>query len=243
MLGNPELKPIKANNYDTSLEWYFAPSAELAFDVFYKQIRNYIFADNAATETLTNNGVTQTFNVVKSVNGGYGTLRGAELQYQQFYTFLPGVLKGVGFQGNITFVDNSGGANTAQNIFDAHQVSGAQSAQLPMEGMSRWSYNAALMYQAYHFEGRVAWNWRERYLLTSSAANLNEPVWMDNYGQLDGELFYEVTDYMKVGLQGTNLLRSRTYLDVGPGPNVPVVPRYSWTDTDRTVALAVRLQF
>jgi outer membrane receptor protein involved in Fe transport len=118
-----------------------------------------------------------------------------------------------------------------------------------MEGMSRWSYNVAAMYQAHRVEARLAWNWRERYLLTTSAANLNEPVWMDNYGQLDGEIFYEVTDYLKVGLQGTNLLKARTYLDVGPGippvvpAYVPVVPRYSWTDTDRTVALAVRLQF
>jgi TonB-dependent receptor len=252
-LGNPELKPIKANNYDSSLEWYFAPSAELAFDVFYKQIRNYIFAcptgasvaqcaSNGNT-TLTNNGVTETFDVVKPINGSYGTLRGFELQYQQFYTFLPGFLSGLGVQGNLTFVDNSGGANNAQNVFDTHQLAGAQNSALPMEGMSRWSYNAALMYQAHHIEGRVAWNWRERYLLTTSAANLNEPVWMDNYGQLDGEVFYDVTDYLKVGVQATNLLRARTYLDVGPGPNVPVIPRYSWTDTDRTFAAAVRLQF
>ena len=251
--GNPELKPITANNYDTSLEWYFAPGAEMAFDVFYKQISNYIFAcptggavaqcASNSTTTLTNNGVTETFDVVKPINGSYGTLRGAEFQYQQFYTFLPGFLSGIGFQGNITFVDMSGGANNAQNVFDTNQLAGAQNSALPMEGMSRWSYNAALMYQAHSIEGRLAWNWRERYLLTTSAANLNEPVWMDNYGQLDGEVFYDVTDYLKVGLQATNLLRARTYLDVGPGPNVGVIPRYSWTDTDRTIAAAIRLQF
>jgi TonB-dependent receptor len=246
--GNPELKPILANNYDTSLEWYFGPSAELTFDVFYKQIRNYIYTANGGTGqsptiTLTHNGVSETFDVVKSVNGGYGTLRGAELQYQQFYRFLPGPLQGLGLQGNITFVDNSGGANNAQNVFDTNQVHGAANGQLPMEGMSRWSYNLALMYQNHGFEGRVAWNWRERYLLTTSAANLNEPVWMDNYGQLDGELFYSVTDYMKVGVQATNLLQARTQLEVGPGPTTPVIGPYSWTDTDRTVALAVRLQF
>ena len=177
------------------------------------------------------------------MNGGYGTLRGAELQYQQFFTFLPGPLKGIGFQGNVTFVGNSGGANNVQNVFDTNQVSGANNTVLPMEGMSRWSYNAALMYQDYGFEGRIAWNWRERYLLTTSAANLNEPVWMDNYGQLDGGLFYDVTDYLKVGLQGTNLLRGRSKLEVGPGPNTPIVGPYSWTDTDRTYGVSVRLQF
>jgi TonB-dependent receptor len=246
--GNPELKPTKANNYDTSLEWYFAPSGDLTFDIFYKDIHNYILTGPVAT-TLNLNGVSQTFPVTMYQNGSHGTLKGFELAYQQFYTFLPSFLQGFGLQGNLTFVDNTGGANTAQNDFDTHQIAGAQAPALPMEGMSRWSYNAAVMYQAHSIEGRLAWNWRERYLLTTSAANLNEPVWMDNYGQLDGEIFYDVTSYLKVGLQATNLLRARTFLDVGPGyppvvpAYVPLTPRYSWTDTDRTLALAVRLQF
>jgi TonB-dependent receptor len=246
--GNPELKPTKSNDFDTSLEWYFAPAGDVTFDIFYKDIHDYILTGPVAV-TLTHNGVDQTFPITMYQNGSHGTVKGFELAYQQFYTFLPGFLSGLGLQGNITFVDNTGGANTAQNDFDANQTAGAKVPALPLEGMSRWSYNAAAMYQAHHIEARLAWNWRERYLLTTSAANLNEPVWMDNFGQLDGEIFYDVTSYMKVGLQGTNLLRSRTYLDVGPGlppvvpATVPVVPRYSWTDTDRTIALAVRLQF
>ncbi|MGH3408541.1 MAG: TonB-dependent receptor [Streptosporangiaceae bacterium] len=246
--GNPELKPTKSNDFDSSLEWYFAPSGDLTFDLFYKDIHDYILTVPVAT-TLTHNGVQQTFPVTMYTNGSHGSVRGFELAYQQFYTFLPTFLRGFGLQGNLTFVDNTGGANIAQNAFDANQVAGAKSVTLPMEGMSRWSYNAAAMYQNHNIEARVAWNWRERYLLTTSAANLNEPVWMDNYGQLDAEIFYDVTSYLKVGLQGTNLLQARTYLDVGPGlPPVvpaytPAVARYSWTDTDRTVALAVRLQF
>lgn len=246
--GNPELKPTKSNDFDTSLEWYFAPAGDLTFDIFYKDISNYILTEPVDT-TISHNGVSQTFPITTYINGSHGSVKGFELAYQQFYNFLPSYLQGFGLQGNLTFVDDTGGANTAQNAFDAHQVAGAASTVLPMEGMSRWSYNAALMYQNHHIEGRLAWNWRERYLLTTSAANLNEPVWMDNYGQLDGEIFYDVTSYLKIGIQGTNLLESRTYLDVGPGQPpvvpvaVPVVPRYSWTDTDRTVALAIRMQF
>ena len=256
--GNPELKPIESNNFDTSLEWYFAPSGDVTFDVFYKQIKNYIFS-GVHNETLTRNGVSETFQVMQNMNGPSGSVKGFEVAYQQFYTFLPGPLSGIGLQGNLTFVDATGGSNNAINIFDACEVSsntgvvagqanassckgigGAQDQTLPLEGMSRWTYNAALMYQKYGFEGRIAWNWTQRYLLTTSAANLNEPVWMDNYGQLDGELFYNVTDYLKVGLQATNLLKARTKMDVGGATFAPV---YSWTDTDRTVAAAVRLQF
>ena len=237
--GNPELKPIESTNYDSSLEWYFAPAGDLTFDLFYKKITNYIFT-GVDNQTFTRNGVTETFGVLENMNGGTGNVKGFELAYQQFYSFLPWIFKGLGLGGNLTFVSNSGGENSAINVFDSPEVGGAQNKDLPLEGMSRWSYNAQLMYQAYGFEGRLAWNWRERYLLTTSAANLNEPAWMDNYGQLDGELFYDVTDYLKVGLQATNLLQARTMIDVGGATMAPV---YSWTDTDRTVSVAVRMQF
>jgi len=82
---------------------------------------------------------------------------------------------------------------------------------------------------------------RERFLREArSAANIKQPVWMENYGQLDGSVFYSFNDHVKVGIQGTNLLNSRTFLDVG---GAVLHPRYSWTDTDRRIAAAVRVNF
>ena len=237
--GNPGLKPTRANQFDGSLEWYFAPTGSLTFDAFYKDIHNYIFAGNDA-ETLTSNGVTETFQVVRFQNGSKGRIRGFELAYQQFFDFLPGPLAGLGVQGNLTLVDSDGGRNAALNVLDTNQTTGAADQTLPLEGMSRWSYNANLIYERWRFSGRLAWNWRERYLLTTSAANINAPVWSENYGQLDGELFFTATRNVKVGVQATNILNSRTYLDVG---GAELAPRYSWTDTDRRYAIAVRAQF
>jgi len=237
--GNPELKPTRANQFDSSLEWYFAPTGSLTFDFFYKDIHNYIFQGNSP-ETLTSNGVTETFQVVRYQNGSKGRVRGFELAYQQFFDFLPGPLAGLGFQGNLTLVDSAGGRNTAVNVLDTNQTTGAADETLPLEGMSRWSYNANLMYERWRISSRLAWNWRERYLLTTSAANINAPVWSENYGQLDGEVFFSATSHVKVGVQATNILNSRTYLDVG---GALLAPRYSWTDTDRRYAIAVRAQF
>jgi TonB-dependent receptor len=237
--GNPELKPTRANQFDGSLEWYFSSSGSVTFDAFYKKIKDYIFAGEGF-ETLTSNGVTETFQVKRFQNGSDGSIRGFELAYQQFFDFLPSALRGLGFQGNLTFVDSKGGRNTAVNILDTNQTTGAADATLPLEGMSRWSYNANLMYERGRVSARLAWNWRERYLLTTSAANINAPVWSENYGQLDSELFVTVVDNIKIGVQGTNLLNSRTYLDVG---GAVLAPRYSWTDTDRRYAIAVRALF
>jgi outer membrane receptor protein involved in Fe transport len=96
------------------------------------------------------------------------------------------------------------------------------------------------MYEKFGVSARLAYNWREKFLLTTSAANIQRPVWMEDYGQLDGSVFYSINENIKVGLQVTNLLNSRTFLDVG---GATLAPRYSWTDTDRRIALAIRTSF
>ena len=44
------------------------------------------------------------------------------------------------------------------------------------------------LYEKYGVSARLAYNWRERYLLTTAAANLNIPAFSDDYGQLDATL-------------------------------------------------------
>lgn len=236
--GNPGLKPIMANNYDLSLEWYFAPSGSLTFAAFHKDISDYIFT-GTETVNITNGGVTYPFLLTRYTNGDEGTVDGFEVAYQQFFDFLPSWLSGLGVQGNFTFIDSSGGRNTSQNILDPLQNS-ASAAALPLEGMSRTSYNAALLYERFGISARLAYNWREEYLLTTSAANVNAPVWAADYGQLDGSVFYNINDDVKIGIQSTNILNERTVLKVG---NETRKPPYNWVDTDRRVAIVLRASF
>ncbi len=237
--GNPELKPTRANQFDASVEWYFAPTGSATLALFYKDIKDYIFLGQD-DETYTSNGVTQTFDVQRNTNGDNGTIRGFEIAYQQFYDQLPSFLSGLGLQANFTYVDSEGGKNTAINTLDPAQVEGAGDEELPLEGLSETSYNVALLYEKYGVSARLAYNWREKYLLTTSAANINRPVWFEDYGQLDGSVFYSITSNVKIGIQGTNLLNSRSFLDVG---GAVLQPRYSWTDTDRRIAVALRASF
>jgi TonB-dependent receptor len=234
--GNPNLKPTKAWEMDLSYEYYFGRSNQISAAFFYKDVTDYIF-QGKINEAYTNNGTTVTFPVTRFMNGSHGTIKGLELDYQQFFDFLPGVWSGLGFQGNFTYVDSTGGKNTAVNILDTNQVSNAADQNLPLEGMSKYSFNVAAMYQKKGVEARVAYNWRSTYLLTTSAANLNAPVWWEASGQLDASVFYSLTKNIKLGVQATNLLNGRAYLDVG---GAALHPRYSWTDTDRRFAFLVR---
>lgn len=237
--GASNLKPTTADQVDASIEWYFDESGSLTFAAFAKNIKDYIAVVNTI-ETLTSGGQTYNFLVTKSENSESGKLRGFELAYQQFYDNLPSFLDGFGLQANFTYIDNNGGANTAVNVFETQQAENAVNNDLPVEGMSKTSYNIALLYEKHSVSARLAYNWRERYLLTTSAANLNVPTWMNDYGQLDGSIFYTVNDHLKFGVQATNLLTATTRMDVG---FTALTAPYSWTQTDRRVAFVVRAKF
>jgi TonB-dependent receptor len=246
--GNPHLKPLKADNYDASLEWFFAPTGSLSFAMFYKDISDY-FMSATSPETYVHNGVSETFDVTRYVNGDKGTLKGIELAYQQFYDFLPGAFGGIGMQANYTKLWNHGGHNTAININNTGLAVGsatgvdlANNASLPMEGMSDDSFNVALMYAKYDIDARVAYNWRSRFLVNSSAVNLNQPVFQRNYGQLDGSILYTFLDHYKVGFQASNILKQTTVLEIGGLPNLPVThtPKYEWVEGERKFSIVVR---
>ena len=238
--GNPNLKPTRSDQFDASLEWYFGRSNSITLAGFYKRISNYIFAGTVERQFTSTgaNGVANTvnFDVTQLTNGSRGTIKGAEVAYTQFFDGLPGALSGLGFQGNFTFVDSNGGKNTSINVFDANQVTGS-ARELPLEGLSKYSFNVAGIYEKYGISARMAYNWRSNYLLTTSAANINYPVWSEKYGQLDGSFLYTIDKHFKIGVQATNLLNSRTFLQVG---DPDLKPRYSWTDTDRRFAILVR---
>ncbi|MXO58419.1 TonB-dependent receptor [Altererythrobacter salegens] len=40
--GNPDLLPLISNNFDVSLEWYFAPTSYVSAGFFYKNVKNFV---------------------------------------------------------------------------------------------------------------------------------------------------------------------------------------------------------
>lgn len=239
--GNPNLKPMAAQQYDASLEYYFSQTGSVSFAVFHKTLSNY-FLTETRNETYAPNpnggtGANYTFAATRTQNGGKGTVEGFEFAYQQFFDGLPGFWAGFGVQANYTKIYNHGGGNAVQNVNEEAQRNNHGISGLPIEGMSNDSANLALLYAKYGVDFRLAYNWRSRYLMTSSAANVNQPIWQRNFGQLDGSVFYDFLDHYKVGIQATNLMNETTVLEVG---YADYHPKYDWIDTDRKISLIFR---
>ena len=236
--GNPYLKPMRARNYDGSLEWYFSSSGSLTLSLFHKDLSNYIYTATTLMPIVDPvSHVAMNFNYTTFVNGSKGKVEGFELAYQQFYDQLPGAWGGLGFEANYTKIYNSGGHNAGGDLTSATALAAAADTTLPLEGMSNDSYNLALLYSKYSIDARLAWNWRSHYLSSSSDANDKIPVWLENYGQLDGSVFYGFMDHYKIGIQVTNITGSEFYTDKG---YANFHPRSNTIEGDRKFVLILR---
>src|SRR5690606_20479509 len=102
-LGNVNLDPYRADTFDLSLEWYFAPESLLSFALFYKDISTYVqttqqrmtYAELTAMNpeafpAATNRPPAEDYVFSTPTNTPGGPLTGFEISYQQPFTFLPG---------------------------------------------------------------------------------------------------------------------------------------------------------
>ncbi|UOS97133.1 TonB-dependent receptor [Xanthomonas arboricola] len=196
--GNPDLEPVKADQFDTALEWYFGQGSMMYGTLFYKKVEGFI-ADSVFNEVYDG----RVWQITRPVNGDAGKIRGAELGYTQFFDFLPGWLSGFGLQTNYTYVDSEAPSPTATDT-------NGQALTVPLEGLSKNSYNAILSYETSRFQGRVAYNWRSDWLVTTAGNGTgNLPVYNKGFGQLDASLRFNINDVWSISLDGVNLLDTR----------------------------------
>jgi iron complex outermembrane recepter protein len=277
--GNPNLRPTKSTQIDGTLEWYFAPSSSLTGAIFYKDLSDIIINDLFNVPAKDTAGVTHNFLTTGPVNGAKGKAQGFEIAYQQYFDFLPNALKGLGLQANFTYVDSK---QTLNKPFNAAYCSGSTNdptnlgvnlngcdtdartfGNPPLANLSKDTYNLIVLYDRGPVSGRLAYNWRSRYLQAinvnptqgADATNTNPasstfgaktlawglPIWADNYGQLDGSVFYTVLEgKLTFGLEAQNLTDA-TYKQLME-QHIGMEGR-AWFKTGRRYTLQMRMNF
>ncbi len=258
--GNPYIKPTTADQIDMSVENYFAAVGSFSFDLFYKKFYDWIQFGNY-TANFTNNGVTETVRINGPMNNDGATIKGFEVAYQRFFDFLPSPWNGLGIQanythlhntgitnGNLSSVSGDGGTNTSSG-----GIAQATTAINPhaLEGLSDNAYNVVGMYEKGPWALRLAYNWREKYLVTAADCCVGLPVWQGSQGFLDGSVRYRMNDNIEVSLQANNITGTDTVLyeqvegDIpGATPNAPrkLVPNGAFKN-DRRVQVGIRLKY
>ncbi|MGF7149851.1 TonB-dependent receptor [Sphingomonas zeicaulis] len=194
--GNPDLDPLRADQLDASLEYYFSRTGSVYVAGFYRKVKGFIRNVTGDIEVI--DGIE--YRISRPTNSEDGKIKGFEVGGQMFMDFLPGALSGFGVQANYTFVDS----NTPTSVAGLFT---------PLPNLSKHSFNTSLIYEKGPISARVAYNWRDRFysgLYSSGAIALNSPVYRKAYGWLDASINVDVTDQITLTLEGQNLTRAKT---------------------------------
>jgi len=249
--GNPFLDPITSTNIDLSYEWYFEESGSFTLVYFYKDLEDFWIGSagnpgqsvtvggDAGVEQFTNNGVTLDVSRRSIVNASESaSLSGFEIGYQQFYDMLPEPFDGLGAQFNYTYID-------AQGIGDLDDTSQGRFAREnnAFERVSEHQYNLVGLYEKGPYQARLAWNWRDEFLLTKRDVIFPfASIYQEATGQLDASFFYDINDNIRVGVQGVNLLNDITETTQTINDDGLRAPR-SFNQNDRRFSFILRGNF
>jgi TonB-dependent receptor len=261
--GNAALLPESADQFDLSYERYMGPTSSLTAGLFYKKLHNTLSQANF-TRQFTNNGVTETAQILGPINEkDGGKIEGAELAYQTFLDFLPNPFNGLGTQVNYTYVHQSGihnsnlinaGALTAGGVgaFGAgnEAVGGVVIDSHRLAGVSTHTFNVIGLYEKGPVGVRLAYNWRSQYLTDNLDCCIGLPVFQKAAGFLDGSLRYSIGSHVETLFDVTNILDTKTqyqqqiFGDSSATPGAkPVYMDSGWSRVDRRYQLGVRVKY
>ncbi|ODP36571.1 TonB-dependent receptor [Sphingomonas turrisvirgatae] len=197
--GSPELEPFRANQFDISLEYYFARDSLLSLAYFRKNIDSFIISSSdieQVPEFLNEDGaVTNQALITRQINGDGGTISGFEALYQQSFSMLPSPLDGLGAMATYSYIDSS---TPFKDPFGT---------TLPIAGLSKHNVNLVAFWEKGPVGLRAAYNWRDEYL--TSLGFEGTGIYDDAYADLSFTAYWNVTDRVKVNFEAINLTNER----------------------------------
>ncbi len=129
--------------------------------------------------------------VNKPRNNREASINGIEIQGQHFFGD-----SGFGIAASYTYVDGDVAFNVAGD---------PTASQFALPGLSDTA-NLTLIYEKDRLSARLAYNWRDEFLTSANdGSGFNNPIFVEDYGQLDFSLGYEVNDQLSLSLAGINL--------------------------------------
>ena len=191
-VGNPELKPMEATNYDIGLEYYLSDFSYVSLNFFKKFIKNDIY--KVLSENISYQGVLLD-EYATYVNADEGELTGLEFNFQYEFDSLPGMF--VAFNFTNTEGDNESPFNRTERI--------------PFRKLSENNANFSIGYDKDKFDLRLAANYRSDYLDVlsqdedASLNSLDYSRFTDNFMQLDFTAKYRYSDELTFNLELVNI--------------------------------------
>jgi TonB-dependent receptor len=293
--GGANLKPTMIASQDISFEFYPSSSSLVYLGLFAKQIKDHpqfysFIAGNLPIPAVAVDGGPD--NPVETdttldlpwlyLQNRTATqkayIKGFEIGGRKFFDELPGWLSGFGLEGNLTFIDSSNPAQQANSMFGNGPGGGLNPdgtvpqtyPDLPYAGLSKWAYNIQLLYSRGKVNVRLAYNWRDKallstnvnplsyatsggnpYTLNTSPTNFDAdhsypvyhmaPAWTAAAGYLDLGVDYKLSESVSISFRANNILDTVSKTYQEPVPGV--FQPYDYNVSDQRYDLTVRVRF
>lgn len=196
-IGNPDLEPTLSNNVDLGLEYYFASLGVVSANAFYKDLTDYRYV-LTYEDQLNIGGTAFDAEFETPINAPDGHIAGLELNWQQKFGFLPGLLSGFGVFANYTW--------TEAEITTAQPYGGRTEFALP--GQSDNNYNVALFYENAGVSARLSYTKRSDYLEEINADDPDFDLFVEGREQLDFTASYDFGNGVELFTEAKNLTNS-----------------------------------
>ncbi|NYD91130.1 TonB-dependent receptor [Sphingomonas melonis] len=218
-VGNPNLRPQLASQYDAVTEWYFTPGGLLSLGVFKKDIQDRPFSVqdfvsfgslglpsnvfNTLSLGFPDGVIPNDFQIRRTITVNQDTLKlkGLEVAYQQNFTFLPKPFDGLGVTSSFTLIDQQGG--------DFVSSSGKRTS---ISFVPDYSYSITGFYEKGPLSIRGSYNYRAKTGTSFVNTGNDQIAYVAPQGYLDGTVSYRVNDVIELRVDALNLTNENVYL-------------------------------
>lgn len=214
-VGNPNLDPFEADNFDLSLEYYPTELSVLSVGIFYKDIKNAIYGANFDIEDLPANidvsnipadllngdeGDTGEIEEISTfINVDDSEIFGIEFNYVQSLKDLHPALDGFLASANLTLSESE------STLPDGREV--------PFRNQANTVWNVALGYDKGPWDLRISANFRSNNLDELIDPELDRTI--DDRMLVEASAKYKVNDNLQLYLEGKNLTDEPEYYYFG----------------------------
>lgn len=224
-VGNPSLLPLESQNLDLSLEWYYASGSYASIGYFTKYVENFIgitTKDGTIPDVngspLTDPSVNPNPGCPDEIVGGnpdcFSTPDDPEITFQIATPSNLDDAKIDGWELNLQHLFGESGFGMVANytavdgdvVYDVYDVNNT----FALTGLSD-SANLIGFYEKDGFQIRLAYNWRDDFLLALfQPQRAGEPTFVEDYGQWDINASYDVSEDVSLFVEAINITEETT---------------------------------
>lgn len=223
--GNPALSPYRAKQMDLAVTWYPNKDSILSAALFTKNLDTWtIDAERNEGVDFFNDG--RVWDVTQKIDGSGAKIKGIELQAGTIFTMLPAPFDGLGTKLTYTYMEAE----------DVGLFNSLTDEELPFPSQSEDSYDITAFYETDVWGIRLAYNYRSTFLAIPRDRSGN-PAFVDDAGYLDAKINYNISDNLKIYIDGRNLTGEVRVMNAGPGR----MSTYDWAGREYAIGITFKM--